>query len=441
MTSCEPCSTMLEEKIVEWLNWDKNEQTCSTVRTLVNENKKNELATILLSRIAFGTAGLRGKMAAGYTCMNDLVIIQTGQGFLKYLEGKDKQLLMTNGIVIGYDGRHNSERWAQLTAAIFLNAGYPVNLFGGVVPTPFIPFSVKKYSHASGVMVTASHNPKDDNGYKVYGSNGVQIVSPVDEEIQKSILANLTPLESSWDLSILKTSNNVQDTLEETFESYVKVISDSISPENKAINERAAVLFTYTAMHGVGYRYVERVFREINVKFIPVSEQKDPHPDFPTVKFPNPEEGKSSLELSFKTANEHNSSVIIANDPDADRLAVAEKTDPSKSEWKVFTGNELGALFGWWMLHSFKQNNPGLPLDKIYMISSTVSSMILKTISKKEGFNFIDTLTGFKWIGNKALDLQNAGYKVILCFEEAIGFLCSSEVILKDIEFLFHDNK
>lgn len=428
MTSCQPCATTLDEKITEWLNWDKNEETCEVIRNLVKENQRKELGKILLKRITFGTAGLRGKMSAGYTCMNDLVIIQTAQGFLKHLESKEKELLSTNGIVIGYDGRHNSKRWAQLTAAVFLNGGYPVKLFGDVVPTPFIPYSVKKYKCVSGIMVTASHNPKDDNGYKVYGSNGAQIIPPTDEEIQNSILANLAPLESSWDLSILEGNTLLSDPLEETLTSYVNVISDSISSESKDLNEKTGMLFTHTSMHGVGHRYIEKVFAAINIKFVPVPEQKDPHPDFPTVKFPNPEEGKSSLDLSFKTANENNSLVIVANDPDADRLAVAEKIDPSKSEWKVFTGNELGALFGWWMFYSYTKNNPDAPINNVYMISSTVSSMILRTIGKKEGFNFIDTLTGFKWIGNKALELQNEGKTVIFCFEEAIGFMCSMEV-------------
>lgn len=426
--SCSPCNSELDEKIAEWLKWDKNEKTCEIIQNMVKENQRKELAKILLKRLTFGTAGLRGKMTAGYACMNDLVIIQTGQGFLKHLESKDKQLLSTNGIVIGFDGRYNSKRWAQLTAAIFLHAGYPVKLFSDVVPTPFIPYSVKKYSTASGVMVTASHNPKDDNGYKVYAPNGAQIIPPSDSDIQKSIIANLTPMESSWDLSILESSPLFSDPLNETLMSYVKVIGESILPEHKVINQQTGLLFTYTAMHGVGHKYIEKVFEEIGVKFVAVTEQKDPDPDFPTVKFPNPEEGKESLDLSFKVANENSSNIIIANDPDADRLAIAERVDPSKNEWKVFNGNELGALIGWWMLYTYKQKNPGANLNNIYMISSTVSSMILRTMSKMEGFNFIDTLTGFKWIGNKALDLQREGKEVIFCFEEAIGFMCSMEV-------------
>ncbi|KAJ8960674.1 hypothetical protein NQ314_006043 [Rhamnusium bicolor] len=425
------------------------------MRELVAENKIEELKKILLKRISFGTAGLRGKMSVGYACMNDLVIIQTAQGLLNFLAEDNIDLLTTNGIVVGYDGRHNSKRmnlkcslvlrvilemtgsldynseddntvidivdsfirWAELTTAIFIHAGYPVKLFSEVIPTPFIPFSVTKYKCASGVMV--------------YGSNGVQIVSPTDKNIQHSILRNLEPLETSWDTSILGTSDLLIDPLSEVLEHYLQIITDTIIPEHKLLNEKVGMLFTYTAMHGVGYSYIEKVCDVIGINIVPVLEQRDPHPDFPTVKFPNPEEGKSSLDLSFKTADENNSVVIIANDPDADRMAAAEK-NPKTGEWKVFTGNELGALFGWWMLHCYKIQHPNELLSKVCMISSTVSSMILRSISKAERFNFYDTLTGFKWIGNLALDLQKEGKDVIFCYEEAIGFMCSTNVLDKD---------
>ncbi|RZC39357.1 PGM PMM I domain containing protein [Asbolus verrucosus] len=421
----------LDKKIDEWLTWDKNTSTLAAIKKLVNEENFSELSKVLLNRLSFGTAGLRGKMAAGYAAMNDLVIIQTGQGLLKYLEHCDKNLLVNNGIIIGYDGRYNSQRFAELTATIFLHSGYPVRLFSQMVPTPFVPFAVAKYKSAIGVMVTASHNPKEDNGYKVYGPNSSQIVSPVDKEIQKNILDNLVPLDTSWDTSVLKSSKLLTDPLKETLDDYLNVVKETIIPEHIKINEKAKILFTYTAMHGVGYKYVKEVFNVIGILMVPVEKQRDPHPDFPTVKFPNPEEGKSSLDLSFKTANENGSRVIIANDPDADRMAAAEKNE-NTGEWKVFSGNELGALLGWWCLYCFKTKYPKEPLENTYMLSSTVSSMILRSMSKKEGFNFIETLTGFKWMGNKTVELINQGKKVIFAFEEAIGYCCGTAVMDKD---------
>ncbi|KAF5285637.1 hypothetical protein FQA39_LY16543 [Lamprigera yunnana] len=421
----------LDKKIDEWLSWDKNETTVAEIKSYVDSTNFNVLAKILLGRISFGTAGLRGKMAAGYTCMNDLVIAQTAQGLLKYLEEKEADLLKQSGVVIGYDGRHNSKRFAELSAAIFLNKNYPVYLFSTVVPTPFVPFAVSKWNCAAGVMVTASHNPKEDNGYKVYGSNGAQITSPTDKNIQENILSNLKPWETSWDTTILNNSNNLHDPWVETMNSYTYAVSRNILDDHKAINKNATLKFTYSAMHGVGYNYIVKMFEAINLKVIPVEEQKDPDPEFPTVKFPNPEEGKSSLDLSFKTANENGSIIILANDPDADRLAVAEK-NTSTGQWRVFNGNELGALLGWWCVHSYQSKNPNESMSDCYLLSSTVSSKILKSISNAEGMNFIETLTGFKWMGNKSYELLHQNKKIIFAFEEAIGFMCGTTVLDKD---------
>lgn len=421
----------LNKKIEEWMKWDRNDKTRSEILSLVQNRQYDMLQKILLHRISFGTAGLRGKMAAGYTCMNDLVIIQTAQGFLKHLEENDTELLNANGIVIGYDGRYNSKRFAELTTALFLHRGYRVHLFSAVTPTPFVPFAVKKWKCAAGIMVTASHNPKEDNGYKVYGWNGSQIVSPVDKSIHKCILNNIEPWPTAWDTQIICENPLVHDPLQETIDCYNKEIDEELIENHKAINKKTALPFVYTAMHGVGYNYIVKAFEVAGLKIIPVEEQKDPDPEFPTVKFPNPEEGKSSLDLSIKTANQNNVSIILANDPDADRLAVAEK-NKTTGEWKVFTGNEIGALLGWWALHCYQEKNSGTPTSDVYMLASTVSSKILRSIAKVEGFNFIETLTGFKWMGNKAYDLIQNGKKVIFAFEEAIGFMYGSAVLDKD---------
>lgn len=423
-------SPELKLKVEEWLKWDRNENTRNVIKRLLDDENEEKLQKMLLKRIQFGTAGLRGKMEAGYCSMNDLVIIQTGQGVLRYLLKTESELVRKNGIVVGYDGRHNSKRWAELTATIFTNAGITVRLFGEVTPTPFVPFSVRKYNLAMGIMITASHNPKDDNGYKVYASNGAQIVNPADKLIQSSILEKLEPDETSWETHLIQDNNLIIDPLEEVTETYIKNIKNDILPEHLELNKKMNVMFTYTAMHGVGYRYIKKLFDAIQIKFKAVPEQKDPHPDFPTVDFPNPEEGASSLNLSFSLADKIGSDVILANDPDADRLACAERNKSGK--WKIFSGNELGALLGWWLLQCYKSKNPKKDLSDVYMISSTVSSMILKSMAKREAFNFVDTLTGFKWIGNKAIDLTKRGKDVIFCFEEAIGFLCDMNVIDKD---------
>lgn len=418
----------LDEKIKEYVEWEMREDYKEQVGQLVKDKEIEKLQHLFLQRLTFGTAGLRSVMGPGFNCMNEVTIIQTGQGLVRYMQTCFPDL-SEKGLIIGYDGRYNSKRFAELTATIFLHQGVKVYLFSDLVPTPFVAFGVRHFNCAAGIMVTASHNPKDDNGYKVYWSNGAQIISPHDKRIQESILDNLIPWAESRDTSLLKADNpKYLDPLPEVMQEYYGRLKQALV--STSANEKSSVKFTYTAMHGVGYKYMKEAFQISGFKpFIPVEEQKDPDPEFSTVKFPNPEEGKSSLELSIKTANSSGSSIILANDPDADRLAVAEKVG---NEWKTFTGNELGALLGWWLLKSYRDKNPGKPLDDVYMLSSAVSSKILRTMAEEEGFKFEETLTGFKWMGNRSCELMAQGKTVIFAFEEAIGFMCGSSVVDKD---------
>lgn len=418
----------LDTKITEWLQWNKDPSAEKEVLEYLDNGVIKVLSKLFLKRLEFGTAGLRGRMGPGYSQMNDLVIIQTSQGLTKYLMDTIFDVV-EKGVVIGYDGRYNSKRFAELTATILINNGITVFLFSEICPTPFIPYTILKYKCAAGIMITASHNPKDDNGYKVYWQNGAQIIPPHDKKIQSCILDNLKPLKSSWNVDKIYENACYKDPRNDIMKSYYKDLSDKVLYPD--VNKNTTLKFIYTAMHGVGHEYMAIAFETANFKpFITVEEQKLPDPEFPTVKFPNPEEGKSALDLSIKLANKNNSSIILANDPDADRLACAVKTE--KGEWYVFSGNELGALLGWWMIHNYQVLHPDVDLSNIYTLASTVSSKILASMAKKEGFNFEETLTGFKWMGNKAIDLMAEGKTVLFAYEEAIGFMCGSKVLDKD---------
>ena len=220
--------------------------------------------------------------------MNDLTIIQTGQGFLEYLTQVFGQQLQKSGIIIGYDARHNSSRFARLTANIFLRAGVPVYLFRQISPTPFVPYGVLKFKCCAGIMVTASHNPKEDNGYKVYFDNGAQIITPHDKGIAKAILANLEPKAHSWDIENVETNPLRKDPFDEVYEGYFEDLKSLCY--RPVENAQSNLSFTYTAMHGVGHQFSVESFKTFNLKpFIPVFEQIQPDPEFPTVKFPNPE--------------------------------------------------------------------------------------------------------------------------------------------------------
>ncbi|KAK1175339.1 phosphoglucomutase-2-like isoform X1 [Acipenser oxyrinchus oxyrinchus] len=425
----------LDQAIKQWLKYDKNPKTSETVQQLVAEGNVEELRVSFGSRMEFGTAGLRAAMGAGTSRMNDLTIIQTTQGFCSYLE-KNFPDLKERGVVIGFDARahppsgSSSIRFAKLAAAVFISHGVPVYLFSDITPTPFVPYTVTHLSLCAGVMVTASHNPKQDNGYKVYWANGAQIISPHDKGIASAIEENVEPWPQSWDETIIKDSPLLKDPYADINRDYFQDIQKHCF--HREINKASKVKFVHTSVHGVGHTFVQSAFKAFD--FAPplaVAEQKDPDPEFSTVKYPNPEEGKGVLTLSFALADKEGAQIVLANDPDADRLAVAEKQDCG--EWKVFSGNELGALLGWWIFTCWKeQNTDPCALKEVYMLASTVSSKILRAIALKEGFHFEETLTGFKWMGNRAKQLLDQRKTVLFAFEEAIGYMCSPSVLDKD---------
>ncbi|KAI8145427.1 hypothetical protein BJV82DRAFT_643703 [Fennellomyces sp. T-0311] len=361
-------------------------------------------------------------MEAGFSRMNDLTVLQTSQGLAKYLlENVDDA--KSRGVVIGHDHRHHSESFARLTAAAFITLGFRVWYYHEYVHTPLVPYTVKKKKAAAGIMITASHNPKQDNGYKVYWENACQIIPPHDQGIAEMILHHLKPW--TWDYDLVDTSDLCQEP-DGVIDSYFEELA-ALS-RFQADNEKTSLKFAYTAMHGIGYPFAKRGFEVFNLPpFITVDEQIMPDPNFSTVEFPNPEEGKGSLSLAIQTADRSNAHLIVANDPDADRLAIAEKVN---GEWKLFTGNQIGAVLG---AASFeKAKSVGIPTDKIAMVASTVSSKFLGRMAEVEGFRFEEALTGFKWIGNKSIDLENEGYHVAFAYEEAIGFTIGDLVKDKD---------
>lgn len=270
--------------------------------------------------------------------MNDLVIIQTSQGLARYLKEsvvKSKK----QGVVIGYDGRYHSKSFAEYTAIAILSLDIPVFLFSQIVPTPFIPFAIKKLNCIAGIVITASHNPKDDNGYKVYGQNGAQIVSPHDRYIQDSILVNQEPWVNAWNKDLLKKAEDKLDFIEKE---YYRTLRESLF-DLKAI-ESTIIPITHTSLHGVAHKYAQRLFDYCGFKEVHfVAQQAQPDPEFSTVQFPNPEE-KGAMDKALETAVQTGSVLVFANDPDADRLAVAERQ--KDNSYRIFSGNELGVLLG-----------------------------------------------------------------------------------------------
>ncbi|PVI07423.1 phosphoglucomutase-2 [Periconia macrospinosa] len=409
----------------EWLRLDKDEATVDEIYRLLSQGNHDELEKRLRNRIAFGTAGLRGPMQAGFACMNSLTVIQASQGLAAYLL-KTEENAKRRGVVIGRDARHNSERFAKLTAAAFVAKGIKVWWYDIPTHTPLVPFGVRELDAVAGIMITASHNPARDNGYKVYWSNGCQIIPPHDTGIAHAILENLEPV--SWDTSVVdRPSLLVEGTLGLVQDKYHKAILTAVQPEGDRESFDSDLRFVYTPMHGVGLPAMETCVQDLGIssQMIVVNAQAKPDPDFPTVKFPNPEE-KGALDLAMSTADSASIKLILASDPDADRLAAAEKVSDA---WHIFTGNELGILIGSYLFERYPQSKPR---EKLAMLASTVSSRMLHALAQKEGFHFTETLTGFKWLGNVARDLEKQGYDVVYAYEEALGYMIPQTVHDKD---------
>lgn len=415
-----------------WLAQDRNKETRDEVLELCRAERWQEVEERLGRRLEFGTAGLRARMEAGYNRMNTVVVLQATQGLARYVARKFPEKLVA---VVGHDHRYHSREFARATAATFVEAGFTVHLLNkdqGLVHTPLVPFTVNELEASVGVMVTASHNPKMDNGYKVYYANGCQIIPPHDSGIAQSIDENLELWPRAWQWDEVLEKAHESGTL--VYDSGILMCGYKSKIEAMLIDK--AVIdgmgdekpwFVYTPLHGVGFDIFQRVVNRtmglnVDEDYLCVKEQRVPDPAFPTVQFPNPEE-KGALDLAVSLADNNEIDLVLANDPDADRFSVGYK-DASSGAWRQLTGNEIGFLLALYEYQKyqtkdaeFKEKHP------LAMLNSTVSSQMIKKMAEVEGFHYIETLTGFKWIGNRAYDLEAMGYYVPFGFEEAIGYM------------------
>ncbi|MBX3099124.1 MAG: phospho-sugar mutase [Salinibacterium sp.] len=384
-----------------WRDQDPDATTRAELDDLITAAEAGELTPLaerFSSRLAFGTAGLRGELGAGPNRMNRVLVTQAAAGLAAYLLSKDP----SPSIVIGYDGRRNSEVFARDTATIMAGAGVATTLLPRHLPTPVLAFAVRHFDTSAGVMVTASHNPANDNGYKVYlgkDDHGSQIVPPEDGLIAADIdivaKGSITDLPRSTDFIV------ADDTV---VHEYVRETAALATPG-------APLSFVYSAMHGVGWETAKAVF--IAAGFgepAVVTEQVEPDATFPTVAFPNPEE-PGAMDLTFARAEEVGADLAIVNDPDADRLAVAVPS--ADGVWRRLTGNEVGYLLGWRAAE--RADADGV------LAASIVSSPALRAVADAYQLRYEDTLTGFKWISR----VPGLSYG----YEEALGYLVDPGVV------------
>ncbi|WP_285025931.1 phospho-sugar mutase [Plantibacter sp. ME-Dv--P-122b] len=397
-----------------WLAQDPDDETRAELAGLVERaHVSDDVAVAELhdrfdTRLQFGTAGLRGRIEAGSNRMNRVLVSQAAAGLAAYLL-EQAPAGVTPSVVIGYDGRKNSAVFASDTAELMAGAGVRAILLPRLLPTPVLAFAVRFFDASAGVMVTASHNPPADNGYKVYlggEHHGSQIVSPADA----AIAAHIGRIAETALVQDLPRSEVFEIAGEDVVDAYVAATA-AVAPAPAGSQLRVV----YTAMHGVGWETTRRVLETAGYPAPElVTEQIDPDPTFRTVSFPNPEE-PGALDLSFATARAVGADLIIANDPDADRLAIAIPDAASPSGFRRLTGNEVGLLLGWRAAQAASVGLDGDAAPEGTLACSIVSSPALRVVAEAHGLEFRETLTGFKWIS------RTPG--MLFGFEEALGYL------------------
>lgn len=404
-----------------WLAQEPDENTRAELSALIEKGDAAALRDCFYASLEFGTAGLRGLLGPGPNRMNRSVVIRATAGLCEWVRQQvpDAQ---ARGICIGYDGRRMSDTFARDAIEVALGAGFRVYAYDRVVPTPVLAHAVLAKCAAAGIMVTASHNPPAYNGYKVYWENGAQIIPPHDHGIADCIariddLSQVTRLSPEGEARFARLG-------EADEEAYLSGVQELLVQKDVPRSVRIA----YSAMHGVGNRFVkESLARAGFTEFHSVPAQAEPDGEFPTVAFPNPEED-GAMDMLLALAREKECDVALANDPDADRLAVAVRD--SNGEYVSLNGNEIGCLLAHYLLEVGSNSNV-TNMQKRCVISSVVSSPMLGAIARAHDAHFEQTLTGFKWIANRAIELQN-DKEFVFGYEEALGYTVGTLVRDKD---------
>lgn len=407
------------EKAKSWLSDQYDLETRLQVQNLI-DNDHNELLESFYKNLEFGTGGLRGIMGVGTNRMNIYTVAMATQGFANYIKKMFPNIKQPS-IAIGYDCRNNSREFAKITADVMSANNIKVFIFNSLRPTPELSFAIRELNCQAGIVITASHNPKEYNGYKAYWEDGGQLVNPHDKNV-------INEVEKITDISMVnfKANENLIEYLDEKFDSiYInKILGLSLSPN--AIKKHSNLSFVYTPIHGTGGQIIPKLFEQAGFKNLhTVEEQMIVDGNFPTVVSPNPEE-KAALTLAIEKAKKINADVVLATDPDADRVGIAIKND--KGDFILLNGNQTAAILTYYLLT--KWNELGKLTGNEYIVKTIVTTELLFDIADKFNVKKFDVLTGFKFIADKIL--HNPNMTFIGGGEESYGYLIGDFVRDKD---------
>ncbi|MGL4730747.1 MAG: phospho-sugar mutase [Clostridium sp.] len=407
-------------KYNQWLNSE-----------FIDEDSKQELDKISEEEIEdrfhkdleFGTGGLRGIMGSGTNRLNKYTVGKATQGLANYLNKKYKKDI---SVAIAYDSRNNSKEFAKIAAKVLTNNDIKVYMFSNVTPTPMLSFAVRSFKCNGGIVITASHNPKEYNGYKVYDCNGTQVT----DNTAKGILEEISAIEGFDKIKGIAEDGKLQEEYFENIEnsflnSYLKKVKDLSLRKDILENHSKNLTIVYTPLHGSGITPIKKLMNDLKYNFIVVKEQEKPDGNFPTVSYPNPEEPKV-FELAKQIAKKENADIIMATDPDCDRIGIMIKDE--NNEYEILTGNEVGILLSYYILTSLKEKN--MLTNDSMIIKTIVSTDMIKKFEEDFKFKVIEVLTGFKYIGELIEETKDK--KFLFGFEESYGYLMGDFVRDKD---------
>ncbi|MEZ0455757.1 phospho-sugar mutase [Sphingobacterium thalpophilum] len=410
----------IQQKVDSWLTSSYDEETRAAVQKLIDEEAETELIDSFYKDLEFGTGGLRGIMGVGSNRMNKYTIGKATQGLANYLRkqfpGQDIK------VAVSYDSRNNSQAFGQLVAQVFAANGIRVYLFNELRPTPMLSFAIRHFGCHSGVMLTASHNPKEYNGYKAYWSDGCQLTAPHD----KNVIDEVNAIASVKDIKFEGNTQNIVPVGEEIDQIYIDA-NKALSIHPKAVAEQKDLKIVYSSIHGTGITIVPKMLASWGFENVTVvSEQATPDGNFPTVIYPNPEE-EDAMAMATKKGEEIDADLVLATDPDADRVGIAVKN--SAGQFQLLNGNQIGSLLIYYVL-STKSELKQLGQNP-YIVKTIVTSNLQADIADHYGVTHYETLTGFKYIGELITELGDSA-QYLAGGEESYGYLVGDLVRDKD---------